>query len=50
VDKKLADEILEMLWSMREGGLKSYAELVERVGDKNAPETIKKWRRQGLLL
>ncbi|MBI5026189.1 MAG: metal-dependent transcriptional regulator [Nitrospirae bacterium] len=38
-----------MLWSMREGGLKRYAELIERVGDKNAPETIKKMEKAGLI-
>ena len=49
MDKKLKDEILELLWSMREKGSKSYAGLVEGVGDKNAPDTIRKMEKAGFI-
>lgn len=47
--KKLIDEILELLWSMREKGLSSYAKLIEDIGDKNAPEVIRKMEKSGLI-
>lgn len=49
MSKKLIDEILELLWSMREKDSNSYAELVEGVGDKNASEVIKKMVKSGLI-
>jgi DtxR family Mn-dependent transcriptional regulator len=49
MDKKLADEILELLWSMREEGSNSYSRLVEGIGDQNAPEVIEKMERAGLI-
>jgi DtxR family Mn-dependent transcriptional regulator len=47
--KKLVDEILELLWSMRERGSNSYAELIKEIGDKNAPEVIKKMEKADLI-
>jgi len=47
--KKLIDEILEHLWSMREKGSKSYAELVRDMGDNNTPEVIRKMEKSGLI-
>jgi DtxR family Mn-dependent transcriptional regulator len=47
--KKLKDEILELLWSMREEGVDSYASLVEGIGDKNAPDVIRKLEKSGLI-
>ncbi|GBE05500.1 iron-dependent repressor IdeR [bacterium BMS3Abin10] len=49
MDKKLTDEILELLWSMREKGLKSYARLVDGIGDKDTPEAIRKMEKAGLI-
>lgn len=49
MDKKLIDEILELLWSMRERGLKSYAGLIDDIGDKNAPEAVKNMEKSGLI-
>jgi DtxR family Mn-dependent transcriptional regulator len=47
--KKLIDELLELLWSMREQGSNSYTELIEKIHDKNAPEVIKKMEKSGLV-
>ncbi|MEE8329254.1 MAG: metal-dependent transcriptional regulator [Thermodesulfovibrionia bacterium] len=47
--KKLIDEILELLWSMREKGMNSCARLVESIHNKNAPEVIKKMEKSGLI-
>lgn len=47
--KKLKDEILELLWSMREEGSNSYTRLVEGIGDKNAPDVVKKMEKTGLI-
>jgi len=49
MSKKLTDEILELLWSMNERGSKSLAELLKEIGDKNAPEVLKKMERSGLI-
>lgn len=49
MNKKLADEILELLWSMREKGSKSYAKLIKDIGDNNAPEAIVKMEKAGLI-
>jgi len=49
MSKKLTDEILELLWSMNERGSKSCAELLREIGDKNAPEVLKKIERSGLI-
>jgi DtxR family Mn-dependent transcriptional regulator len=47
--KKLTDEILELLWSMKEKGSNSYAELIKNIGDNNAPEVIRKMEKSGLI-
>lgn len=49
MDKKLKDEILEFLWSMREKGSKSYAALLEGIVDRNTPETVRKMEKAGLI-
>ncbi len=49
MDRKLADEILELLWSMREKGSKSYDRLINEIGVKNAPEIIKEMEASGLI-
>jgi DtxR family Mn-dependent transcriptional regulator len=47
--KKLKDEILELLWAMREEGSNSYSRLVEDIGDKNAPDVVKKMEKSELV-
>lgn len=49
MNKKLADEILELLWSMREKGFKSYSKLINDIKDINAPEVIRKMEKAGLI-
>ncbi len=47
--KRLKDEILEHLWAMREKGLKSFSRFLDDIGDKNAPQVIKKMEKAGLV-
>ena len=49
MSKKLVDEILELLWSMKEKGSQSYTELIKNIGDKNASEVVKKMEKSGLI-
>lgn len=49
MDKKLKDEILELLWVMQEDGSDSYSRLVEGVADKETPEAIHKMEKAGLI-
>jgi DtxR family Mn-dependent transcriptional regulator len=49
MNEKLSDEILELLWSMREKGSKSYAKLVKDIGDSSAPEVMRKMEKSGLI-
>ena len=46
---KLKDEILELLWSMREKGSKSYAELVSGINDSGASDALLKMEKSGLV-
>ncbi|MBI4698761.1 MAG: metal-dependent transcriptional regulator [Nitrospirae bacterium] len=50
MSKKLTDEILELLWSMKEKGSKSYKGLIDGIGDKNAHEVMKKMEKSGLIV
>ncbi|MEK7308991.1 MAG: metal-dependent transcriptional regulator [Nitrospirota bacterium] len=47
--QKLIDEILELLWSLREKGSKSYSKLIDDIKDINAPEAIRKMEKAGLI-
>ncbi len=47
--KKLIDEMLELLWSMKEKGSQSYAALIKDIGDKNASEVVRKMEKSGLI-
>ncbi len=49
MDKTLADEILELLWSMREKGSNSYEVLVESIDQKNIHEVLRKMEKADLL-
>lgn len=49
MDNKLKDEILELLWSMREKGIKSYAELINGVNNSEASDTLIKMEKSGLI-
>jgi len=46
---KLKDEILELLWSMREKGSKSYADLVSGINDSGASDALLKMEKSGLV-
>lgn len=46
---KLTDEILEILWSLREKGSKSYADVVRGIDDKKTPDVIRKMEKAGLI-
>ncbi|MBI5098217.1 MAG: metal-dependent transcriptional regulator [Nitrospirae bacterium] len=47
---KLRDEILELLWSMRERGKKSYAELINGINDSGTSDTLIKMEKSGLVV
>lgn len=46
---KLKDEILELLWSMREKGSKSYSDLVNGVNDSGTSDALLKMEKSGLV-
>jgi DtxR family Mn-dependent transcriptional regulator len=49
MNNKLKDEILELLWSMREKGSKSYAELINGINDSETADTLVKMEKSGLV-
>lgn len=49
MDSKLTDEILELLWTLREQGSKKYADVVTGLGESDVPDTIRKMEISGLL-
>lgn len=49
MDSKLTDEILELLWTLREQGSKSYADLVNGIGDNDVPDAVHKMDAAGLI-
>jgi DtxR family Mn-dependent transcriptional regulator len=49
MNNKLKDEILELLWSMREKGLKSYADLISGINDSGASDALLKMEKAGLV-
>jgi DtxR family transcriptional regulator, Mn-dependent transcriptional regulator len=49
MDNKLRDEILELLWSMRERGKKSYAELINGINDSKTSDALIKMEKSGLV-
>lgn len=46
---KLADEILELMWALRERGTRSYSRIIEEIADNNAPDVIGKMENAGLV-
>jgi DtxR family Mn-dependent transcriptional regulator len=50
MDNKLRDEILELLWSMRERGRKSYAELINGINDSGTSDALIKMEKSGLVV
>ena len=50
MDNKLRDEILELLWSMRERGKKSYAELINGINDSKTSDALIKMEKSGLVV
>jgi DtxR family Mn-dependent transcriptional regulator len=49
MNNKLKDEILELLWSMREKGSKSYADLISGINDSGASDALLKMEKAGLV-
>ncbi len=50
MDNKLRDEILELLWSMREKGKKNYAELINGINDSGTSDALIKMEKSGLVV
>ena len=50
MSKKLTDEILELLWSLREKGSRSYSDVIKNLDDKKTPEVIRKMEKADLIL
>lgn len=49
MDSKLIDEILELIWTLREQGSKKYADVVAGIGESDVPDAIRKMEISGLL-
>jgi len=49
MDKKLRDEILELIWSLREKGSKSCADVVSGLGESETTDTMSKMEKSGLV-
>lgn len=49
MDSKLIDEILELLWTLREQGSKKYADVVTGLGESDVPDAIRKMEMSGLI-
>ncbi len=49
MDNKLTDEILELLWKLREQGSKKYADVVAGISESEVPDAIRKMEISGLL-
>ncbi|MBI5674970.1 MAG: metal-dependent transcriptional regulator [Nitrospirae bacterium] len=49
MDSKLIDEILELLWTLREQGSKKYADVVVGIGESDVPDVIRKMEMGGLI-
>lgn len=47
---KLRDEILELLWSLREKGKKGITDVVEGIGDSDTSDMISKMEKSGYIL
>jgi len=46
---KLADEILELMWVLKEQGTKSYSSVIEDIADNNVPDVIRKMETADLV-
>ncbi len=49
MDSKLKDEILELLWSLREKGSKSYADVVRGLDDDRVSDVLRKMEAAGFI-
>lgn len=47
---KLRDEILEILWALREKGSKSCADVIQAIGDNDTSEVMRKMDQSGLIV
>jgi DtxR family Mn-dependent transcriptional regulator len=50
MDNKLRDEILELLWSLREKGSKSYKDVINGIGDNDTSDVMIKMEKSGLIV
>ncbi|MBI5055932.1 MAG: metal-dependent transcriptional regulator [Nitrospirae bacterium] len=48
-NNKLRDEILELLWALREKGSKSFTEVVRGINDSGASDALRKMEKSGLV-
>jgi DtxR family Mn-dependent transcriptional regulator len=48
MNDRASDEVLELLWTLREGGVKSYAEVVRCMG-RDAPDIIREMEKADLI-
>lgn len=46
---KLSDEILELMWALRERGINSRSKVIDEIADSSAPDVIKKMENAGLV-
>jgi DtxR family Mn-dependent transcriptional regulator len=49
MDKKLRDEILELIWSLRERGSRSCADVVSGLGENETTDTMRKMEKSDLV-
>ncbi len=49
MDSKLKDEILELLWSLREKGMKSFNDVLRGIDDDTVADTVRKMEKAGLI-
>jgi len=47
---KLRDEILELLWSLREKGSKSFSDVVKGIADNDASDMTRKMEKSGYVI
>lgn len=49
MNNNLKDEILELLWSLRETGSKSYKDVVEGIDNNDTADVMRKMEKAGII-
>jgi len=49
MDNKLKDEILELLWSLREKGSKKFADVIKGIEEEDVSDTVRKMEKSELI-